>query len=71
MKKIYAVFTVLVLFCCTVFVSVASVVNSDKEKVEIKKNLLYGDKSAAEGLEITTLNHMGYKLYWGNRLYDR
>lgn len=64
MKKIYAVFTVLVLFCCTVFVSVASVVNSDKEKVEIKKNLLYGDKSAAEGLEITTLNHMGYKLYW-------
>lgn len=64
MKKIYAIITVLVLLSCCVFGLVTTTVNAERNQVTITEKIIYGDKSAAEGLEITTVNHLNYRLYW-------
>lgn len=64
MKKIYAVVLALALLSGSILAAAAATVNAERDQVKITENILYGDQSAAEGLEITTTNHMGYKLYW-------
>ncbi len=68
MKKVYALITALVFLSCSVISVVAATINSERDQVVITENILYGDRSAADGLEIKTKNHLGYRLYWENLL---
>lgn len=64
MKKIYVLIIVLVLVSVSVFCAVGISVNAEREQVKITENVLYGEKSAADGLKITTKNHLNYQLFW-------
>lgn len=64
MKKVYALITALVLLSCSVVSVVAATINSERDQVVITENVLYGDRSYAEGLDIKTKNHLNYRLYW-------
>ena len=54
MKKVYALITALVLLSCSVVSVVAATVNSQRDQVVITENVLYGDRTAADGLDIKT-----------------
>ena len=64
MKKIYTLIIVLVLLSATVFCGVSATVNAERDQVNITEKVLYGDRTVAEGLEITTKNHLKYQLFW-------
>lgn len=64
MKKVYALIIAFVLLSCSVVSVVAATINSERDQVVITENILYGDRSAAEGLDIKTKNHLNYRLYW-------
>ena len=63
MKKVYALITALVLLSCSVISVVAATINLERDQVVITENVLYGDRTAAEGLDIKTKNHLNYRLY--------
>lgn len=64
MKKVYALITALVLLSCSVVSVVSATINSERDQVVITENILYGDRSVADGLDIKTKNHLDYRLYW-------
>lgn len=64
MKKVYTLITALILLSCSMISVVAATINLERDQVVITENVLYGDRSAAEGLDIKTKNHLNYRLYW-------
>lgn len=64
MKKIYALIIFFVLLSSTIFGAVATTVNIERDKIKITETVLYGNKSVAEGLEITSRNCLNYRLFW-------
>lgn len=56
--------TALVLFSVVGISAVALTVSADKANVTITERSLYGDRSAAEGLTITSMSHFAHHLRW-------
>lgn len=64
MKKVLALMAVLLIASVGIFCAVGAAVNEDKDTVVITENILYGDKSAAEGITIKNQNRYGRHLFW-------
>ncbi len=64
MKKIYAVLIAIVLLSGYIVTAVSADINSECDQVKITEKVVLGEKSVAEGINITTKNHLKYHLYW-------
>lgn len=64
MKKILALMTALVLLSVSAFGVIGSTVNAEKDQVCFTENILYGDKSAAEGVAVSSRLHYQNHLFW-------
>lgn len=64
MKKIIAIVLLLSLLSVGSFCMIGSVVNKEKANVTIKENIIYGDKSYAEGVTVLTRSHYDSHLFW-------
>jgi len=60
-------FFALLVLCTAGFVSVHNTVNADKAAVSIEETLIYGDKSAADGILIDFLNHYKMHMHWSTQ----
>ena len=64
MKKVLALIAVLLIASVGIFCAVGATVNKDKDTVVITENILYGDKSAAEGITIKNQTRYDRHLFW-------
>ena len=64
MKKVLALVAVLLIASVGIFCAVGAAVNKDKDTVVITENILYGDKSAAEGITIKNQSRYDRHLFW-------
>ena len=64
MKKINALFFSILIFSIAFFAFITTNVNSQSDKITITENVLYGDRSVAEGLTVVNKNHYQYQLFW-------
>lgn len=64
MKKVVAIVLLLSVLSCGVFCMIGADVLSEKANVTIKENVIYGDKSYAEGVSVFTSAEYDYHLFW-------
>ncbi|MBE5868857.1 MAG: hypothetical protein E7293_07875 [Lachnospiraceae bacterium] len=64
MKKALILCIILVILSGTLVVSAAGLVDKEKESIVITQQTLRGDQQAAEGWQLETVSHCGYKLNW-------
>ena len=64
MKKIIAVVLLLSLLSVASFCIISGAVSEEKANVTIKENIIYGDKSYADGVTVFTRAHYDDHLFW-------
>lgn len=64
MKKIIALVLLLALLSAGAFCMIGNAVSAEKANVTIKENILYGDRSYAEGVTVFTRAHYDRHLFW-------
>lgn len=64
MKKIIAIVLLLSLLSVGSFFMIGSIVSEEKANVTIKENIIYGDKSYADGVSVLTRAHYDDHLFW-------
>ncbi len=64
MKKIYVLIISLLMLSVSAFAFIDISVYEEKDKVEFLEKTIYGDKAAADGLEIVVNNHLKYHFFW-------
>jgi len=64
MKKVLALMAVLLIASVGIFCAVGAAVNENKDTVVTTENILYGDKSAAEGITIKNQSRYDRHLFW-------
>ncbi len=64
MKKIYALMLLLLILSATAFGGISATVNAQRDQVQITEKVLYGDRSAADGLTVVNKNHYDDRLFW-------
>lgn len=64
MRKATALLMVLVLLCAGCIITAHGVINTQRDQVVIKENVIYGDKMAAEGLNIIRKCTWDERLHW-------
>jgi len=64
MKKTYVFLLILLVLAVGSVGVIGSIVNGQKDDVTIRESVVYGDKSAAEGITIVNQTHMRHHLFW-------
>ena len=64
MKKIIAIVLLLSVLSVASFCMIGGAVNEEKANVTIKENIIYGDKSYADGVTVFTRAHYDDHLFW-------
>lgn len=64
MKKIIAVVLLLSILSVASFCMIGGAVSEEKANVTIKENIIYGDKSYADGITVFTRAHYDEHLFW-------
>ncbi len=64
MRKALAILIVLVILCTSGVIAAHAVVNTQRDQVVISENVIYGDKLAADGLNIVRKATWDERLHW-------
>ena len=64
MKRILILFTLIFTVSISLLCTFSIIINNEKDTVTITENVLYGNKSYAVGLKITSRSHYKNRLYW-------
>ena len=64
MKKTYAFLLILLLLSVGSVSIIASIIYRQRDNVTIREHIVYGDKSAADGITVVSKNHMKDHLFW-------
>jgi len=64
MRKALAILIVLVILCTSGIIAAHAVVNTQRDQVTINENVIYGDKLAADGLNIIRKADWDSRLHW-------
>lgn len=64
MRKALALLLVLVLICFVGMIGAHAVINAERDQVTITENIIYGDKLAADGLNVIRNAQWQYHLHW-------
>lgn len=67
MKRVLALMAVLIIAAVGIFCAVGATVNAKKDQVVITENIMYGDKSSAEGIIIENQSRYGRHLFWNTK----
>ena len=69
MRKAFALLLVLVRLCSAGIISAHAVINRERDQVTITASTVYGDKMAADGLNVIRNAHWDHRLHWSTE-YD-
>ena len=64
MKKVIAIVLLLSVLSVCGFIQIGNIVTEEKSNVTITENVLYGDKSYAQGASVFTRAQYDYHLFW-------
>ena len=64
MKKTYVFLLILLVLAVGSVSAIGSIVYEQRDDVTIREYVIYGDKSAAEGITVVNQTHMRYHLFW-------
>ncbi len=64
MRKAFALFIAILIFFAGLYSAIFIKINKEKDNVTVTENIVYGDKTYAEGVTVSTTSRYGQKLQW-------